>query len=100
MNDARQRTERARAEIAELDLLKRLGLTLEREKVEASLVEAAEILKAEAMQVPKDQAERLAAIDDNRAMEVELCKIMTDLMETTARALKRAAETDCASNGA
>lgn len=99
LNDARQRTERAKAEMSELDLVLRLGHTLNRADVETALVAAAETLKAEAMQVVKEQAERLATIDDSRAMEVALREIMTDLMEAMAQALNRAAEADCVSNG-
>lgn len=90
LNDARQRTEQAKAEIAELDLLQRLSRTLDRTEVEAAVVAAAETLKAEAMQIVKDQAERLANISDARAMEVALREIMTDLMERSAYALNRA----------
>jgi hypothetical protein len=85
--------------MSELDLVLRLGHTLNRADVETALVAAAETLKAEAMQVVKEQAERLATIDDSRAMEVALREIMTDLMEAMAQALNRAAEADCVSNG-
>ncbi len=100
LNDARQRSERAKAEMSELDLLDRLGRTLDRADVEAAIAAAAETLKAEAMQVVKDEAERLANIDDDRAMEVALREIMTDLMEGAARALNRAAEPEGASDAA
>jgi hypothetical protein len=100
LNDARQRTERAKAEMSELDLLERIGRTLDRGDVEAAIAAAAEAIRAEASQAVKDHAERLANIDDARAMEVALREVMDGLMESAARALSQAAAPDDTSHAA
>lgn len=100
LNDARQRTERAKAEMSELDLLERIGRTLDRGDVETAIAAAAEAIRAEASQAVKDHAERLANIDDARAMEVALREVMDGLMESAARALSQAAAPDDTSHAA
>jgi hypothetical protein len=92
INDHRSRTEAARAETAELDLAERLGRTLWREDVEKAVIDAAEVLQKLAGQLARDQAERLARIDDVRAMERALEDLMRALLTEGARALTEAAD--------
>lgn len=78
--DHRARYEKARADDAELDLAERLGETLRRRDVEAAVAEAAATLNQAATRVCRDRAERLVRIDDPRAMQTELEKLVADVL--------------------
>jgi hypothetical protein len=87
LNDHRERNEKARAETAELDLAERLGLTLRRDEVEAAIAEAAEIMKQTAMQLARDNAERLSLIDDAREMDQALTDMVHQMLTRGAAAI-------------
>ncbi|MCU0909807.1 MAG: hypothetical protein MUE98_00240 [Rhodobacteraceae bacterium] len=92
INDHRSRTEAAKAIEAELDLAERLGLTVRRDDVERAVASAGETIRQKAAQIVRDRAERLARIDDPRAMERALDDLMRDLMSEAAAALSAAAQ--------
>lgn len=75
LNDHKTRRERATADDAELELAKKLRLTVERRKVEAALAEAKEILAQALAQQLRDQAEALARIEDAREMEQAVARM-------------------------
>lgn len=100
LNDHRSRKERAVAYDAELDLADRLKLTLLREDVERSVAEAGEMIRQKASQISRDRAEKLARIDDVRAMEKALDDMMTDLFIAASKALEKSALTDGDANAA
>ena len=91
LNADRARRERARADAEELDLAQRLGQTLRRDDVERALQSAAEIIRQTGSQLVKDHAERLASMEDPRAVEVHLDEMMRVLQARAADALIAAA---------
>ena len=91
INVDRGRNERVKAEMVELDLARRLGLTLSRQDVEQALAEAAALQKQTASLLVKDRAEALARITDDREMEIALDKLMQDFLAEAADALNAAA---------
>ncbi|MEC9434484.1 MAG: hypothetical protein VYD87_16390 [Pseudomonadota bacterium] len=74
MNDHRARAERAKADVAELDLAERLGRTLDRRAVEIAVGDAAETLRQAGVQMARDCAEALSRVEDPREMERELVR--------------------------
>lgn len=91
LNDSRTRAETAKAETAELELAARLGLTLNRRDVEDCLASAAQMLAQRQEQDLRAHAERLARIDDTRAMEQALRALFDAQREAFAQALALAA---------
>lgn len=91
LNAVRERTEQAKAQTAELDLAERLGLTLRRDDVVASVAAAGQVMKQTASQLARDAAERLVRIDDVRAMERALDDLMREVLAKGAQALSLAA---------
>ena len=100
LNDHRSRSEKAKADSAELDLAERLGQTLRRDQVEAAVAEAAEILRQAAGQAARDAAERLARIEDVREMEVALDAMVREVLSEGARALEAALAEDSPADAA
>lgn len=100
LNTHRARTEEAKAVGAELDLAERLQQTLRRSDVERALADAANAIRQRAAQLARDRAERLALIDDVRAMESALDDMMRDLLNGTADALAKAAQGETTADAA
>jgi parvulin-like peptidyl-prolyl isomerase len=94
INDHKARHELARAQSAELDLAERLGMTIERRKVAAAVAEAAEMVRQAVAQAARDQAERLAAIEDAREMEHALMDLFAGAMEAGSAKLAELAAED------
>lgn len=74
----RARSERAKAEEAELDLAARLSLTLERGRVEAALDDAGVVLRRTAAASIRAHAERMVRIRDVREMELVLERLVDE----------------------
>lgn len=87
LNDARSRSESAKAGSAELDLADRLRLTLRRDDVEAAVAAAGDALRAAAFQMAREKAEALAMISDVREMERALDDMMRELLLTASQQL-------------
>lgn len=91
LNGARGRSESVKAEMAEMDLAERLGRTLRREDVEATVAAAGNLLRQNAFAVARDKAEVLARIDDVREMERALEDLMREVLDKGVQALSLAA---------
>lgn len=91
LNEARERSETVKAELAELDLAERLGLTLRRDDVEAAVAQAAEVIKQTSFTLARDRAEVLARISDPRQMEQALEGLMREVLTKASQALSLAA---------
>lgn len=100
MNADRARRERSRADREELELAELMGQTLRRDDVEAALQSAAEVIRQTGGQLAKDHAERLAALDDPRAVEVHLMEMFRELQARAAEALAGASGRDEANHAA
>lgn len=87
LNDHRARGEAAKAITAELDLADRLKLTLVRADVEAQIASAGELIKRKADEMAKDLAEKLARIDDPRAVEQMLRTGLRRMLDQASGAL-------------
>jgi len=94
INLSRSRRERARAQNEELDLAERIGTTLLRSDVEASIAEAGEMMRQHVSQEVRDQAERLARIEDVREMEQALLSLFSDVMAQVSANLAAAVAED------
>lgn len=100
LNAHRSRREKATADSAELDLADRLGKTMRRADVESAVGEAAALLRETAAQIARDRAERLARIDDVRAMEAELEDMTRAMLAEGARFLEEAVKGESESDAA
>lgn len=89
----RFRSDRAKAEMAEMDLAERQAKTLRRSDVEAALAKAKDILRIAAFSLARDRAEGLTRISDPREMERALEDLMRDLLQHGVNALSEAADT-------
>lgn len=92
LNAHKVRSAEARAIEDELDLAERLSMTLRRDEVESALAEVAGMFEKAAGQAVRDNAERLALLDDPRAVERHLEKMMAEIQRLFAAELETVAQ--------
>lgn len=90
LNLHRERGEYAKAVNQELDLAERLKLTLVRAEVESAVKDAGEALRRTAATIARDEAEKLARIEDPRQMERALDDLMRKVLAAGSAALIKA----------
>lgn len=100
LNGSRGRVESVKADMVEMDLAERLGQTLRRDDVEATVAAAGNLLRQTAFAVARDRAELLARIEDVREMERALEDLMREVLDKGVQALSLAAASAEASSAA